>query len=91
MAVFYKSAQKTKKSFFSSLSVNSVLIIINISLFILFTILLSTKIISIDSVAIKPENIFQGKYIWTFLTSMFMHGGFWHLFVNMFSLILLAH
>lgn len=87
MAVFYKSAPKPKKSFFRSLSINSVLIMVNVFLFILFTILLSVKVISIDSVAIKPENISHGKYLWTFLTSMFMHGGFWHLFVNMFSLI----
>ena len=41
---------------------------------------------SIDAIAIKPANILQGKYLWTFITSMFMHAGFFHLFANMFSM-----
>lgn len=36
--------------------------------------------------ALKPENIIQGKYLWTIFTSIFMHANFAHLFVNMFSL-----
>ena len=31
-----------------------------------------------------PENEKFG--FWQFLTHMFMHGGFWHLFLNMFAL-----
>ena len=38
----------------------------------------------------KPANIFQGDYLWTFLTSMFMHGGLFHIFVNMFSLMFIG-
>jgi membrane associated rhomboid family serine protease len=41
----------------------------------------------VEHIAIKPSNIVEGKYLWTFLTSMFMHAGFFHLFVNMFSLM----
>jgi membrane associated rhomboid family serine protease len=59
-------------------------------LFVAFGILLGTKIFSIDSVAIKPSNIFAGKYLWTFFTSMFMHAGFFHLFANMFSLFFIG-
>jgi membrane associated rhomboid family serine protease len=39
-----------------------------------------------DSIAINPSYVLQGKYIWTFITSMFMHASFFHLLVNMFSL-----
>ena len=38
-------------------------------------------------IAINPENVLQAKYLWTFITSMFMHAGFWHLLVNMISLV----
>jgi len=40
--------------------------------------------------ALKPLNVLQGKYLWTFLTSMFMHGGFFHLFANMLSLLFIG-
>src|SRR3989344_5141209 len=75
-----------KKSFFSSLSINAILILITILMFFVFSLLIKFNILTIDDIALKPSNIFQGKYLWTFLTSMFMHGGFFHLFVNMFSL-----
>ena len=86
MAVYEFTPEK-KKSIFNSISVNTILILINVIAFVAFTILISTKVLSIDFIAIKPASIFEGKYIWTFLTSMFMHGGFFHLFVNMLSMI----
>ena len=89
MAEHYKISQR-KTSFFNSLSVTSVLILINIITFILFTILISMNVIPIDFVALKPSNILQGAYLWTFLTSMFMHAGFFHLFVNMLSFLFIG-
>jgi membrane associated rhomboid family serine protease len=86
MAYVYQIHPKRKRNFFSFLSLNTILIIINVFLFVLFTILISQKILSWDFVAIKPSNILEGKYLWTFLTSMFMHAGFFHLLVNMLSL-----
>jgi len=80
-------SENSRGKFFSYLSLNTWLIIVNVFVFIVFTILMSTEILSIDAVAIKPSNILQGKYLWTFITSMFMHGGFFHLFVNMLSLM----
>lgn len=79
-----------RKSFFSGLSVNTWIVIVNVICFVVFTLLISLKIIPIDSIAIKPSNILQGKYLWTFLTSMFMHGGLFHLFANMFSLFFIG-
>ncbi|GAI76499.1 unnamed protein product, partial [marine sediment metagenome] len=55
-----------------------------------FGLLISSQLIPIDAVAIKPSNILDGKYLWTFLTSMFMHVGFFHLFVNMLSLFFIG-
>jgi membrane associated rhomboid family serine protease len=77
--------QKRNK-IYNGLSLNTTIIIVNVVAFIVFTILISLKYLSIDAVAIRPSNILQGKYLWTFITSMFMHGGFFHLFVNMISL-----
>jgi uncharacterized protein len=78
--------KKKVKNLFSFFSANTTIIIINALLFIIFTVLISLNLMTWDFIAIKPSNIFQGKYLWTFLTSMFMHAGFLHLFVNMFSL-----
>jgi len=86
MVRVYNIAPKMKAGFFSSMKVNTSIIIINIIAFILFTLLIYFKIVPIDYIAIKPANILQGKYLWTFLTSMFMHGGFFHIFANMISL-----
>ncbi|MBU0907226.1 MAG: rhomboid family intramembrane serine protease [Nanoarchaeota archaeon] len=44
----------------------------------------------IDYISLKPENIMHGKYLWTLVTHMFVHAGFFHLFVNMFSLYFLG-
>jgi len=79
-----------RKSFFGSLNITLILILVNIVCFILFTILIETKIIPLDFIALKPENIFQGNYLWSFLTSMFMHGSFFHIFANMLSLLFLG-
>lgn len=69
-----------------SLSVNTILILITITAFIVFGFLIKFNVLNVEEVALKPSNILEGKYLWTFLTSMFMHAGFFHLFVNMFSL-----
>lgn len=69
------------------LSINIILILINVFAFIVFTALISLNLMGLDFVAIKPSNILQGKYLWTFLTSMFMHAGFFHIFANMLSLL----
>lgn len=90
MAVYQIYPQRKKRNFLNSLSVNTTLILINVLLFFIFTILISTGLLSIDFVAIKPANILQGKYLWTFLTSIFMHAGFFHLFVNMLSLFFIG-
>jgi len=42
-------------------------------------------------VALRPENIFRGGYLWTLLTHMFVHGSVVHLFVNMVSLFFIGN
>lgn len=86
----YRVYPKRRRSFFGGLKTNTILILINLVLFIIFGLLISSQLISIDAIAIKPSNILDGKYLWTFLTSMFMHAGFFHLFVNMLSLFFIG-
>ncbi len=71
-------------------SMTSILIFINVIAFVLFTILTLTGVIPFDYIALKPANIVQGKALWTFITSMFMHAGFTHLFFNMISLFFIG-
>ena len=86
MVEVYRIQKRKKRNLFDVFSLNTIFIITNVLLFIIFTLLISLEVISIDLIAIKPFNVLQGKYLWTFLTSMFMHAGFFHLFINMFSL-----
>ncbi len=89
----YQIYSKKRKSFLPKLSVTVSLILINVVLYILVMVLLLTGIISesffSSNIAVSLENIKQLK-LWTFLTSMFMHGGFFHLFANMLSLMFIG-
>lgn len=89
MAQIY-NAYPRKKSIFN-LNINLLLLIINIVCYIVFSALIYFNNNLLDYIALKPSNILQGKYLWTFLTSIFMHGGFFHLFVNMFSLMFIGN
>ncbi len=86
----YRISPVKKRNFFGSLSVTTTIILVNVILFILFWILISTELLPLDAIALQPANIFVGQYVWTFLTSMFMHGGIFHLFVNMLSLFFIG-
>jgi len=89
MARYYRISERNT-GIFSFLSVNSILILINIMAFIFFLLLLSSETLPLDFIAIKPSNILQGRYLWTFITSMFIHAGFFHLFANMLSLFFIG-
>ncbi|HEA46235.1 MAG TPA: rhomboid family intramembrane serine protease [Candidatus Pacearchaeota archaeon] len=86
----YSISPRKRRNPFGYLSVTFTLIVINVIAFIIFSILLGSEVVSIDAIAIKPANILQGNYLWTFLTSMFMHGSFFHIFANMFSLMFIG-
>lgn len=87
MTTVYQIHPKKKKNLLEYISLNTLLIIINVFAFFIFNLLMRLEIISIGDIALQPSNILGGKYLWTFLTSMFMHAGFFHLFVNMFSMV----
>lgn len=90
MVGVYRIYPKKRKRIFTAFSVTLTLIFLNVIAFVLFFLLISSEIVAMDSIAIKPSNIIQGKYLWTFITSMFMHGGLFHIFANMFSLLFIG-
>ena len=91
MNSLYKKRQK-KQGFItgllSNLSLVSWLILINIVVSLIGFFFFAYN--GVDYIALKPNNILQGKYPWTLLTHMFIHGNFLHLFVNMFVLFSLG-
>jgi len=92
MAYVYHVSPKKRKNF-GKLKVTSIIILINIIFFVIVWTLLSAGGLSEDffseNIAISLENIMQLR-LWTFFTSMFMHAGFFHLFVNMLSLFFIG-
>ena len=79
-----------RRSLFGGLKLNTLLIIINIIAFIIIQILLSINPDFLRYIALNPSNILHGRFLWTFLTSMFSHVAFWHLAFNMISLFFLG-
>lgn len=77
---------------FRRFSITTWIIIINVVVFLVAFLL--GGIFGIEKVfswiALQPNAFFQGQ-IWQLLTSMFMHGNFTHLFVNMISLFFLGN
>lgn len=84
MVHVYSINSRKRRNFLSSRSVNTNLIIINVIVFIAFTFFVKNDFV-VDYIALSLENV-QFLRIWTFLTSMFMHANWLHLFVNMLSL-----
>jgi len=68
------------------------IILINVIAFLGFLILINFigDSSAISFVALQPASIFNGNYLWTFITSMFMHASVTHLFVNMLSLLFIG-
>lgn len=80
--------RKEKRGFFDFIPARSMvfLIIIISTIFSIIGFFLFRFNYGIEYIALKPSNFLEGKYIWTLLTHMFVHGGIFHLFVNMFVL-----
>ncbi|VVB79954.1 Rhomboid protease GlpG [uncultured archaeon] len=79
-----------KGSWFSNLSITTLLIIINVVISILIWVLIGLNLVPLDFIlkyfAITPDLILSGKCLWTLFTSMFVHIEPFHIFANMFSL-----
>ncbi len=73
-----------------TISITLSIVIITFVFFLISLILIYINNAFIDYLALKPANIFAGKFLWTIVTSMFVHASFFHLFANMLSLLFLG-
>lgn len=82
-----------KRDFFSGLSLTTKLIVVNIFLYLVGILIFASygEDFLLNYIAIKPSLILAGKSLWTIITSMFMHGGLFHIFANMFSLFFIGN
>ncbi|MBT6690312.1 rhomboid family intramembrane serine protease [archaeon] len=83
---------RRRGGFDSNLSYTSALIAANVAVFIGVLILMGFfgDDLIVSWIALMPAMILEGRGVWTFLTSMFMHAGIGHLFVNMVSLMFIG-
>jgi hypothetical protein len=88
MAVYRISERK--RGIFSSFSVTSILITINIIVWLIILFALSINPDFIKYFALQPSLFIQGGYMWTILVSMFSHIFFWHIFANMITLLFIG-
>lgn len=82
-----------RKMIGSGFSYTSILIGANVVTFFVFLILIAgiNESVAVSWIALMPATILAGEKIWTFVTSMFMHAGLGHLFVNMVSLMFIGN
>ncbi len=93
MAGIYRIYPNRKKNFFGRFSATKLIIYANVIFFVIAMILSLLIPNFLNYISLNPTNIFQGKYLWTFLTSMFMHAPSiipFHLLINMFVLFSLG-
>lgn len=88
----YQVYPEKKKKIFSRFSVTVRLIILNLVIYFisLFVLSIYGEKFFLDNLALTPLLILSGKSVWTFLTSMFVHGSFFHIFANLFSLFFIG-
>ncbi len=72
------------------LSLTSSIIILNSVFFLIFFIPVFYSKLAVNYIALQPASIIEGKYLWTFITSMIMHADLIHLLVNMVSLFFIG-
>jgi len=77
----------------NNLSYTSILIGVNVAVFLAYLILIAMfdESLVVSWIALMPATILAGENLWTFVTSMFMHAGVGHLFVNMVSLMFIGN
>ncbi|MFH1365259.1 MAG: rhomboid family intramembrane serine protease [archaeon] len=94
MSGVYQINHRRKKGFFNffNFSVTIQLISLNVVCFILsyITFAIYGEKTIINNFALVPSLILSGQHFWVLITSMFLHGGFFHLFANVFSLFFIG-
>ena len=86
MAYIYKIGPQKKRNLFSTFSVNTWIILVNVICWFAILIIYSINPDFLKYFALQPMAIIHGKYLWTIFTSIFSHILFWHIFANMVTL-----
>ena len=73
------------RSMFTNAPATTVLVAINVVVFVLSLLLTGNALRVYNAQALSVAGVLNGRW-WTFLTSMFMHGGLTHILCNMISL-----
>jgi uncharacterized protein len=79
-----------RKGFLDNISITHLLIISNIFVFIVVLSLSSFNPSVFSFIALNPTTLINDFYLWTIISSMFMHASISHLFVNMLSLLFIG-
>ena len=90
MRSFHQKRNRTFTERLFNFSTIAWLIIVTVIISVLAFVLFSISEDYFNYLALKPSNILQGKYLWTLLTHIFVHGSFAHLLINMFVLFSLG-
>jgi|SRR3989344_1088147 len=90
MTQYFRPSKNRFTLFFENLSVTAAIIWLNIIFFVVTIISLYLSKDNISFLALQPNNILHGKYLWTLITHMFVHIEPLHLFFNMFALFSLG-
>jgi len=74
-------------------SYTGIIIVANVLFFIGALVLMNSigELKAFSFIALMPAAVLTGHNLWTFVTSMFMHANFTHLFVNMISLMFIGN
>lgn len=93
MATVYNLSTR-RKSFLGSLSITTILILINVFVFFVLLVIFGNNLFVQDgfvsrNIVLSLQNVKELR-LWTFITSMFMHGSLIHIFANMISLLFLG-
>lgn len=82
-----------RRNFLGNFSITNKLIFLNIIFFFISLFILNFygEEFFLKNFALTPSLILAGENLWTPLTSMFLHGGFFHLFANLFSLFFIGN
>ena len=88
----YRRNYRRRRGFLANTSVTNLLILLNVVVFFVILIALIAGFGEgiINYFALTPSLFFKG-YVWTILTSMFMHVLFLHLLVNMVSMFFVGN
>ncbi|RJR27061.1 MAG: rhomboid family intramembrane serine protease [Candidatus Latescibacterota bacterium] len=79
---YYRRYSSNPVVAFLTESVVNQIIIVNVAIFILELVLRETAFISFFG--LLPRLVVTKGFVWQLVTYMFLHGGFWHLLLNMF-------